>query len=177
MRMCRLSKVFMFIAIGLMTSISSAYAISGGKNGQPTPIDGELWQNIFIEDAKYKATALMPGSPSVMMENSTMRIKSIYKDVYYFMSTQMLADEKPPKNYEALVKALGKLKGKVNPLPCKKAHVVFALEYSYTSEDGTPGITRVYVTKHKMYLVGALGKNLSLYESFCDKFTIVKDEG
>jgi hypothetical protein len=149
---------------------SYAQAISVGREGEPYEINGVTWQNVAIEGEKYKLAAALPGAATSRLMNSTAESISISEDNIYFIRTNDVSNEKPPKKFPELVKYLADLVDNLTPLHVKTPFILGG-EYSYTGENGEKGITRILVTKNKFYLVGAFGLNP---EHFEDVYNSVK---
>lgn len=106
--------------------------------------------------------------------NGLLEIKSEYRDCYYIIQTKMQSEKKLPKTLKALAKKLGvKDMTTFRKIPSKKKNVHLAANFSYT-EDGIPGLTRVYVTKKKIYSFMAYGQDLSLANDFFDSVVFKK---
>ena len=175
------NKLFAFLTALLfcVPSLSYGVTISGnmmmGKTGEPYVINGKTWQNARIQTDAFKITAALPGSPRSGMQNSLLSVQSDYEGTNYFVKTDATKDDKPPATAQTFIQEMSKNNpGEFHAIACKKNHMRYAVEFIYKNENGEPGITRIYVTKRKMFLVGAMGNDLSLAEQFFDSFNIEK---
>jgi len=158
--------------------VAEAVTIGGsvGRKGEPYVTNGITWQNVYLEGTKFKVTASIPGSPRSVLMNGNFKVESNYQDTYYWVETKGADDQRPPKSYEDLVKLFTNEKGNFHPLKNQMPKVRFAAEYTYTRNDGVPGVTHILVSKRKMYIIGAVGKDLSLLKPFFESFNIVKED-
>lgn len=154
--------------------ILPAHAISMGKSG-PAYQDGTVaWQDIYMEGDHFKISGSIPGSPTVSFMNGALKIESYYQDTYYWAQTSSADKENPEKTPEAFIKGMGEYEGDFQKIERQIKGVKYALNYAYTNKNQVPGLTRIYVSKNKIYVLGVLG-DLSLADAFFDSFEIQKD--
>lgn len=150
-------------------------SVSAKKEGDPYVAHGIRWQKASIEGDLFKVTAVLPGEVRCGFENNFANVQSTYKHTQYWFETEALSDQTPPPDYESFVKLHPNQEGKYRPLRRKIKGIRYGLEYRM-KENGIPLTMRIFVTKKKVYLLGAKGKDLSLLESFTNSFSIEKEQ-
>ncbi|MCE5316822.1 MAG: hypothetical protein LLG04_05605 [Parachlamydia sp.] len=168
-------KSMFVVTLLLILPVLPAHALSMGRTGKAYQEGKVTWQDIYLEGNKFKISASIPGSPSTSFMNGACKIESDYQNTYYWVQTSSADDENPAKNAEAFVKQMGEYEGEFKQFKTKLKFVSYALNYVYKDENQNPGITRIWVTKHKVYVLGVLGKDLSLADAFFDSFEITQD--
>lgn len=151
-----------------------AASLGAGRAGKSYKEEGFKWQDVYIKGGAFKLTASIPGSPRNIFSNGELKVESTYKKTYYWLATNGADKQKPPKSYAAFVKKMKTKDGTFTKVKSKKKKFRYALNYTY-SDEGQTGITRIYVTKNKIYLLGVLGNDLSHAEDFFNSFKLKKD--
>ncbi|MBS0656462.1 MAG: hypothetical protein JSR46_11850 [Verrucomicrobia bacterium] len=170
-----LSKMFVFLALLISFCASQADAVSLGRAGKSYKKNSIKWQDIFMKGNIFHIKASMPGSPSSHIRNGQFSIQSEYGKVYYRIETVSQDNQRPPKNYNTFIKQNRKAIGKFQQIPSTKKYVKYALNYKYTTPDGMPGATRVYVTNKKIYVLHVRGANHAQANRFFNSFSVQKE--
>lgn len=167
-------KSIFIVTLLFVFPILPAHALSMGRTGTAYQEGAITWQDIYMEGDHFKVNASIPGSPTVAFMNGALKIESYYQDAYYWTQTGSADKEDPEKTPEAFIKGMGEYEGEFQKVKCQKKGVKYALNYIYENQNKDKGITRIYVSKHKIYVLGVLG-DLSLADAFFDSFEIQKD--